>query len=515
MPIVTESTKEQHKSIVRPVVLSVVNDLIRVMRLDPSCEIIFRGYSELAMLPNGRIGEKYRNGEQPIRTPGSARIFVTLDEEPADASILTMPVLYPENRYVLHDPSLGISIKPVYLRSAITINISQRFKSKAAADSWYSHMQQLLARNVQTLIHRVSYHHSIPNTFVGALRDMWQYRERVAGYNQSFSEWMESILTPRATITTDNAGKNLDLSIAETNFNIQGDLDFDNTPRPVKANALGNWKAEFSYKFEYDKAIEYVFKYPISIHNQLLTPDFIPKQIPTSYRDGPYDKPATMHRAEGVANEVGVTDDSYFPWYIHPVYDEWRPRDLFDGHIMQNSTLITIEPDKPKELVNLNELGEYELCQSVKNYLQYIGRRMFAHRASAIQICIYEGDIRIDPSALHVDDNLTITCDWELDLRKVYHLVIYMDSDVAGWTELTVSEFLEDGWFAHLILGTMYPSLVGNEYWPPVDTEGRITPLDWSNFVTQLKYTRERFGQPAFNDKLLIGSYTIWAKHKD
>lgn len=513
MPIIKRPLKESHKSILRPVVLGVVADLIKIMEWDENAEIIFRGNSELAMLP-----ASFANNlgvEEPNRTAGSSRIFINVEEEQLEDQILTIPVAYSENRYCILDSDLKIGLKPVYARHQVTIQMAQRFRSKAKADAWYGLMTSLIAQLMTTPIHNVSYHASVDNGIVSALREFSVLKENIAGYNETFFDWMNRVCSPRMTITTDSAGNNLDLSLAESNNNIQGDWDFQAPPKPVKANELGNWRAEISYKFEYDKPITWVFQYPIGIHQQLLDLGFIPKRRHASYEDGPWEKPGTLSRADYIYNQVGVSDGKHFQWHAHPSYNEWYPKDLPDGGQLQAVFHLQLDPNDARAICNLRELGEYELDESVLSYFRYLKQRIFRHRASAIQVCVYQEDIQVEPECLEIDDDLNIRCKWDLDMRLPYNLVIYLDADVVGWHEITVGEFLEDGFFSHKILGAMYPSLINGQWWPPINEKGGINPLDWHNFVAQLKYTVWNFGLPTdiYNTKLYIGGFTIFAKN--
>ncbi|ANH51767.1 hypothetical protein MORTIMER_311 [Erwinia phage vB_EamM_Mortimer] len=513
MPIVTEATPEQHKSIIRPVVIEVVNQILPVMRLSNDDELIFNGFADIAMLSNSMIGVN-RNPDSPIRPPGPSQIMVNIEESATSTTSPEMAVLYPENRFIMRDARLGIGVRPVRKRTLLNITFNKRFRSKAAADRWHSNMEQLMARYVQDYIHTLDYHYNIPDGMLVMLSEFWKLREAQAPYNQNFGEWLSSCMAPYQTVTTNQAGKQAQLSFAESLDNVQGWWDFDVVPYPVRENTRGNWQVTFDYKVEFDKVIELVMNYPIIIHNQMLPPEMIPQPRLPSYRNKVYQKNAMMYRAEAVQQEVEPANYSLRDYLCYPVYDDWIPEYIPPYQIVQYTAQLAVDPADLRLVVNLKELGDYEFTGAALEYLRYVKNRAFVNTRSVIQLKVYEEDVLIDSEKLTLDSNLDVHCAFDLNLRKSYHIMVTIDSDLAKLSEQTVSELKEDGWFTENVLQVIYPQYLNTPVWPKPNDRGTISDLAWDRFVAALYPTNQWYRKPDIA-QLTIGQFTILAKKRN
>lgn len=512
MPILTLEINEQYKSIVRPTVLSVVNELLPFMRMNENVEIIYKGDSEVVLMQNGQIGVNHRHPSKPIRTASTERLTINVDFDESENSILEMPVLYPEQRYIFLDDKLKIKVKPVRKRNKVTIKFGYRFRSKTAADQWKSHMDMLLAQRVQDFVHNVTYHYAYPDRAISLLHKLWGFREANAGYGDTFNEYLLNNSISTLTAVTNQAGKNVDIGIAETLTNCQGWWDFDITPDAEKVNSLGNYQTNFNYVFEYDKVIGLVFYYPVTIHQQPLPESFIPKRKNPTYKAHTYQKPLQAARFEEInkdfSRDTGAMSVAY-PRY--PTYDEWVPEFALTDQVVQYHALLSLINEDLSDLVDLHELGDYEFDDIALQYIERMGVRIFNNASSIIQVKIYDGTIMLDPELLTIDEDLKVRSTIPLNPRHDYRVVVCIDSNLRGLNELTVQELLSDGSFTIEILKTIYPQK--SEYYPEVDEDNKIAPMDWSNFVGGLYASRKWMKRP-LTGQLTIGSYTIISRKR-
>lgn len=517
MPIVKRQIKEQHKSIIRPVVIDVVNDLIRFMELKPNTDIIFKGYSEIALMPNGIIGIKTDNeNKENIRTVGRERIFIEIEEEDTETSHLEMPVTYPEQRFIFADQDTGIFVRPIKKRVAVRVSFNNRFTSKAAADAWKGNMEALLAQYVKDYVHEVKYNYAYPDEVLHLLHELWKYREYQGGYGQTFSTWFRGFSTNKLTAIANQDGKQTDLVIAETADNVQGNWEFDSTPFPTKANSLGNWQAEFNYRFEFDKPIALDIQYPIIIHNRVLTEDMIPRRRQPSYRGKAYAKPLQQTRFEGIQVDLGETQqDDLTAWLRYPEFDEWQLPQFDFKFLPQYQALLALEPTSLQSIVKLTELGPYQFTPRTLAYLRHVGARCLHHRQSIIQITIWQDDDMLDPNDLTFDPRtFEIKAIRDLDIRKTYRLVVYIDSDLRRLWELAVTELKERGVWTQEVISVIFsdkaPAIDGDgrvQPIPPVNDEGCIEDEDWRNLIDGIDWSK----LPS-TDTLYTGRFVIIAR---
>lgn len=504
MPIVKRQIKEQHKSIIRPVVIDVVNDLIRFMELPKNTDIIFNGYAEIALMPNGVIGIRTDSPKDNIRTVGRERIFVSIEEEPTETTLLEMPVTYPEQNCLFADNDLGITIRPIKERVAIRLQFTNRFTSRASADAWQSNMKQLLAMLVKDYVHEVTYNYAYPDEVIGLMHQLWKYREGQGGYDETFATWLLSNSTKKLTAIANMNGSQTDLAIGETMSNVQGNWEFDTPPYPTKANQLGNWQAEFSYRFEFDKPLGFTIQYPIMIHNKVLDESMIPKRRLPSYRGKDYRKPEQQTRFEGIQEDIGQTYDGRLTdWLVYPEFDEWQ-LPVFDySYVTQYQVLLELTPDNLTELFNLRELGPYKFTARTLAYLGYVGNRMFHHHQSVIQLAIFEDDNMLDPDNLTFDpQTYDVSSTYKLDIRKQYRLVVYIDGDLRRLWELTVADLKDRGVWTQEVVSELYPDRI-----PEVNDDGRIEDDEWAKLIDGIDWSK----LPA-TSKLYIGRFIIIAR---
>lgn len=504
MPIVKTPIKEQHKSIIRPVVIDVVNDLIRFMNLPAKTEIIFNGHSDIAMLPNGMIGVQARNPQDNIRTVGRNRIFVDFEETAPETTLLEMPVFYPEQSCIFADNEIGITVRPIKERTSIRLQFTNRFTSRAQADQWQATMKQLMALLVKDYVHEVTYNYAYPDELIQLLYKLWGYREYQGGYNESFATYFRENSTQKLTAIANQDGSKTDLVIAETMSNVQGNWDFDTPPFPTKANALGSWQAEFSYIFEFDKVISMASYYPIVIHNRVLTADMIPPRRLPSYRGKDYKKPLQQDRFEGISEEIGQTyDPRLTSWLMYPDFDDWQLPQFDAKYATQYQALLTLDPENLTDVVNLKELGPYTFTPRTIAYLKHVGVKCFHHHQSIIQLALFEGDDIVNPDNILFDPlTMNVSTTYPLDIRNQYRLVVYIDSDLRRLWEQTVADLKDRGVWTQEVVRMLWVDKV-----PAIDEEGRVTDDEWRKLIDGIDWNK----LPS-TETLTIGRFIITAR---
>lgn len=528
MPILKLDVKEQYKSIVRPTILAVVNQIMPFMNLNKNVEIIFKGDADIALMQNGQIGVNHRHPGKPIRTVGSERLFITTEIENTDTTILEMPVEYPEHRYIFWDDKLNIKVKPVRRRTKVNVRFGYRFRSKAAADQWKSSMDMLLAQKVQDYIHNVTYHYAYPDEAVQLLYKLWEYRgsghvttdedgetcscqgdsDCSCGDTDTFNDYFLNNSIPRITAVTDQAGNKVDIAVAETMTNVQGWWDFDITPEADRVNSVGNYQTNFNYVFEFDKVIGLVMYYPIMIYQQLLPPSFIPTRKVPTYKAYTYEETLQQSRFARIRSSLSrdtAVGDVVYP--RHPDYDEWLPEFALQDLAVQYHALLSIDCQDPQFLVNLDDLGDYEFSDDALAYIRRVGDRVFRNSEAIIQIRVYQGRTLIDSELLSLDDTgLSLRTTIAMSRRYEYRVVITVETNLCRLLETTVTDLLSDGAFVLNVLSTIYPDK--QAIYPEVDEFNRIMPMDWSRFVAQLGDTRKWVRRP-ITSALFTGQYSI------
>ena len=171
------------------------------------------------------------------------------------------------------------------VQSKNTITVRYISNSKSEAQRWRASIRRRLMQKATTDIHSIQFYYPVPKHFMYFLSKIYRMRENIAGYDESFSTWLQDCFVPRMTIITDQAGNNPQWVIKERQGNIVGYYDSDEEPSEIsKDDDAGRYSAEFTYTFFYERPDTLVMEYPIVIHNQLIGEEMVnKKQIEHKY----------------------------------------------------------------------------------------------------------------------------------------------------------------------------------------------------------------------------------------
>lgn len=440
MPTVALELSETQDSITRPVVVGVMNDLIERFDLPDTTNINYEG-SGAAMLKQGSV---LQNHDDDAAFPFSPQANIDVVEEYMDEGVLTTAVQRYNNAYVFHDPHLHVNIKPVYTLCETTITLEYRFQNKNAALRWRDQFRRKMSEGMMVLLHEVIYHYPVPKVFNVILQEIHDKREAVAGYGEDFLTWLCKYYIDTVTFLTNLNGTHGLPAIPEKQIQVQGWLSFDNQPSNVqKQNEEGAWTVGFDYKFRYNKPTAMVMEYPIVIHNQLLGDRFVSKAVPYN----PYNQPRRPNWT-GYLNDnfslINYSPDMAFKGYVIPDYDDWMPTGTNYKEVPLFTFLVGVEDDDPKQIVNLLELGDIALTQSVANYLYRHRTKITHYQASVFHLTFYKGKQVMSPETIEVDEDLNVRSVQDLNPRDVHHVRLSLITDLGNLSQKAVDNLRND-----------------------------------------------------------------------
>lgn len=422
MPIVHAPVPSTGKSVTQNVVFSVLEDLVYMLGL-PKPEIIeYTRDTETKALIN-----------QNLVTKGDTRIAVAIDEKYSEAGLNTVGVNTTENRAVFADTALDVLLRPIYTDVEINLAMTYITHSKTQAQQWYDHLYVNIAHGREALLHDVTYNYGLPRPFCKLLKQIHEYREKIAPYNESFGRYIKKHGSHRITELTNRKGTVTLLAVAETQARIVGWIADEPIPE-VASKEDGTYHVSLMYKFTYQKPIAMSMQYPVIVHQSVLPRQYIELPPPGDEFNNPSFSKSTsafykleqsyeLHGKPVAKRDaiVNIPDfDTFYPIYGHS--------DIID----LVNILVTIDPEDPRMLLNLKDLGDYDLHPPLIEYLQLDNEYKSAtmRYKSIVHITVCEGDYRIRHDVVHMDKDLNLRLNYDANLRLPYRVRIGIMSEL-------------------------------------------------------------------------------------
>lgn len=426
MPTVALEVPETYDSITRPIVTGMVKDLIDQFGLPNDTSIRYLGNVGEAAQRGSQLTD-HRSGSS---FPFTERVDVNLEEQYLEEGVLNTSVKRHDNNPVFLDPQLLVSMKPVYVKTEATITFRYRTQSKTQAHQWRDALRRRMTQGTQANLHELIYHYPIPGIIHKILEEIHSKRETVAGYGDSFTDWLRNHYDSRMTVLSNLDGSRGIVAIPEKQIQVQGWFSFESEPdQPDKDNEGDAWIVEFNYTFQYDKVTSVVLDYPIVVHNQLLDDKYI--DFEKAYN--PYNvprRPSHTGRLNDAFSRINYNPDSAFKGVNLPTFDDWTPRGKSKRDTPIFTSLIGVELDNPTQIVNLMELGDISLTQSVINFIFRERQYLTTYLASVFHITFYKGRMPVSAEDIYIDEHLNVVARAPLDPRDVHHVRLSVIHDL-------------------------------------------------------------------------------------
>lgn len=451
-----------YESITRPVALQVSRALLRALELPDTIQVLFPGGTEEALQPGSQANFK---GE--VSGFGSdSRLKIELTENTIEDRVLNTATLQKENVVVFYDPELDVRVWPVYSGTELQFQFEFRAPNRVLAKRFRDEITTRSAMLRRELMFEFNYRYLFPRQFLKLLHHVYTLRENVAGYGDTYNEWMSNHLSLKATNVASADGRNVELAIAETQTTVPGFFDFAAIVEPEqKDKETGTWTVTFNYSVTFDKIIAIAMQYPLSVHNQLIDFDYQASPIVHGFATDPYKGRRIPSSSRNDFDKLSVLYDGSLlerePVITVPENDPWRPKFVPPATKDVLLALLQITPEDRRTLVNLDELGEYGFESPILEYVKASYRGLTRYGHSMFHVELFEGQTSIHHSKVEIDSDLNFFSKEDLDLRKVYHLRISVITDLFVLTPDARELLRQYGCAALKILGNLQLSIHG------------------------------------------------------
>lgn len=506
MPELLMEIPETIESISRPVVHSVIDDLVSWLRLKERPPVVYLGGSNQPATPKafGSESAKYNifNSE--------ARLFVEVSEDYPEYLIGTQTQQRANEFVEFYDKEIGVYLKPLRQDVKVTVSFKIRTSDEASAKQIVQSWKRLITGDMRVYHHTVSYHYPLPLAQMAILLEIHKAREAVAGYGESAAEWFKKCFSPKMTVITDRAGNNPHFVIKEKLTGIQGWYDFEAEPPKFDKDADGgSWSTTVNYQFQYERVEGVVMDYPLMVHNQLLPTHLYNTEKMPEIEDGrPY------RNYSGILSKYFEDYNKPKAWQGEPglsipYFDDWIQEYKYPHTQCLTRIMLQVDPDNRNAVLNLSDLGEWVFDSRLLNHIRLMGNGIFHPNQALIHVTLCEGQTIFDHAWLTLTNELDILSTRELKLRKNYHLNVAMNYNLSALSDKALASLAKDGALLRQVLLLIDPTMEARGLLPQLLPDGSI-PLHTARTAAYESYLRALpNGVPDGASRRFVGTFMI------
>lgn len=430
MPQVVKAIGNTYDTITRPVVFCVAQDVLKMMGFDKDAFLSFKGFTEVAVNRNSSLDPINKSY---FGTDTIAEIEVA--EKPRQNMLYTMSVLRPDELCVFRDEKSNLFLRPVKQMTEIEIQFSLRFHSKTEAMRWRDDIHGRSARFHHKNYHRVTYSYPIPPIYMNFLYDMHQLiKVSDPTEEQDFADYFFKFADERTSTLTNLSGADHMVVVPETQVRVLGWWNFDEVvDKPVHDKDANTWTISWSYTFLYDKVIECALFHELVVRQEPIPAKWFPEE--------PYDLDQEKQLAGSNSNmlaEHHMPDFEKRGGIYHnrsPVTDTWFPigacRQDLRNYTPIFIILTTLLPDNNRLVLNLKEMGDFELSPASLALIQKEHMWVTTVGESIFNVSIFGNESIALPEQQFLDADLNLQTHADLNRTPVYRVVISVIKDLS------------------------------------------------------------------------------------
>lgn len=412
------------QSVTRPSVFQVIDQVRDILGITKPLEIIYAGQRGVVQATGSAISD-IRYGNEAKFSSDDYIVIDVVEDYDTDAVNEIQSHSY-DTAPIFADNKLGLTLRPIYIPSKMEISFTYQSTSETDVRQWIASQITKANRGRDTHLHHITYTYPLPFEFFIALDDVYKLREKNEGYGQTFMEYFDEHRAQRFTLLTNQEGGNPIPSIKERQGQIVGAFDFTVAPeKPEYVKEKGIWTTRFIYRYTYWRPDQCHITYPIAVHNEFMPERYL--RYPEDVLD--YDTPRAyfshgMNAMQmfSVASPL-TAQRSPTPYISIPRFDDFHP------HVKEHTaTIFTARcflDDTKKDLLDLNELGDYELDKDILDFLKSEYRYLHKPFFSVFGVEHYINGELQNYDRIEVNDKLMVRSKEPLSMRDVHHVRLY------------------------------------------------------------------------------------------
>ena len=465
MPAVLLPLDDINRTVLERMYFSLVEYVISQLNMPEDHLTVLYKDHELARTDNG-VNVTLANPVNRPLTVSKRGFFVKINEDYNEdyisSTLTTQHGSYP----IFMDTDIDVSVYPVYVKS----NIEFEFKYSTASRSELMRVRDLIRMKLSQLrnilIHSVDYTLIIPTVVEDFIADIYDLKSRLV--DQSLKEYFLSHTTKHLEYISDLANsESMRLGVFERQVRIVGEFDFILPDKPDTNLDDNAYDLNFTYKLLMDIPRGIVLRYPVMVANRVVPLKYIQSNIDNKVNS----KEEIYHNLNYLSYQDYAL--SYFETHRFlenriniklpvniPFFDDFVQRVGHKGYVINTSILVEVDESDRRTLINLKELGDYELNPLFIEFLKTpYGTMICTPYKTPFYIGLHQGTKYFDAPILEIDSELTIRSKIELSLMQPIRITIDILIDPSYLNDINYKGLMKD--YPDLYLFILHEILYG------------------------------------------------------
>jgi len=452
------------QTITRPTVVTILNDLKFIFRINPNIlteiENSIEQTSNLESLLTKPISFIYGDNQ-------NSKLEVSYREDTEVERIRTISIDDTTYRPILIDTEIDLLVRPIYYFTTLHIELKYKTKSKNEITKFINNFKLQAVKNNDTLYHSIVHRVHIPKVVAEFIKTVYEIKESKLPKYPTIEEYLNSVSATLLYGSSQNS--QIVLVAVDRQVNIIGQYETDMLElKPEYEKDTGYYSVSIEYKVSYNKPLQLYIKYPELIYNTLLPSKYLVERDYILERVKVPDGNDTTFTNNSSIFTKAIAKGVEYVTKLKPT-SSYLKIPSFDTITLEGNKpqmvkvfSVLVIPESDGYLCNLNDLDGFTLNSSVYNCLkrgEY--KYLLEPYKSVFHLELYRGGVLLDSSKyLRVDEELDVWATQKFDVRYPYRIVlnIVLDLDYIG------KEVLDRGNDC-AILGTLFKVLgIDTEY---------------------------------------------------
>ena len=456
MPKFTVKLASNYENISRPVAMSIARDVLKVTDIPDTTDVFMPGEFEQVGQAAAKLGVS-----DDVQLESSRKVKITVTDRLRNESVMNAIIRQNEMPAMLEDRVLGISIRPVYIPSDVTMNFTYFAPSRVEAQQWRDEFAARRAENRTSLEHEIGYDIPMQDGVLRILAHLHELREKTAGYGEDFLEYFRKMQRRpfELTKTMDGDINKSIVTIPEKQANAQGWFDFSDIPVEEKSDGNSIWKIEFTYKVMYHRCTHLYVVAPMMIHQSMLSSKLLDTRPRYSLDELPQNGSIGVTALDIIrkANPNPMPADGI----RFPAFDEWipNPRSQPPFTLPSMSWLLRLDPKDSQDLFNLAEMPKIRFTKEMDTYLRKMHDVLHLKGRSTVLFTLYRNGSAMAEEMISIDKDLNVRANTPLDLRSQYHIRLSFPTYYPLFTKAAIRSMQVDPYSTLQVFKTIVPAL--------------------------------------------------------
>lgn len=473
-------------TVARTIAIKIIKDLKSNLSIDSKAFVALENVLDEKTFTSG-INVSIDKNEYEV--PLAERIIAKIDNSKISEYTVGNPIN--DCKPLFYNEHLAVSTE--FINYEMSISITYQTRSKVNAEELVNYLKDHAITRGSGYMHSVDYYYIFPISLLGLMEDIFTTGKINVNDDKTFIDFLKSGNIMNAIVLTSdiNGYQGTDIGLAAVATNqIHGlfEVDIKDTVKEFDSGT-NTWSVPVTYKLNYMSPESLIVDYALLVNN---------KMLPNKYYIEKANHATDPNRVVNNLYPDGFTITEYKQDYVSiPPFDNHKVN-VQSNKIFKPilSVLVEITLLDLKTLFTLDNLYYYNIKEEYIEYmkLNYLSMVKPMRRGfdSIFTLDIYDGNKLLDKSMITIDNMLNISSVEDLDITRVYRVVLSVVTDFTLLTPIGLNSIKPLN--VDKKLDNIITSLITNDYRiADSDNPRYITPVTTGKMITAQTSTIETF----------------------